>query len=73
MPLMPRRGKTIIGGAYPKIYPCALPSLNHVRGRTINRQWLVAKLLALRSWFRIRGIADMAGPVAGATRSLMTP
>src|SRR5713101_446694 len=24
MPLMPRRGKTIIDGAHPEIYPCAL-------------------------------------------------
>jgi NADPH-dependent curcumin reductase CurA len=23
MPLAPRRGKTIVGGAHPKIYPCA--------------------------------------------------
>jgi hypothetical protein len=24
MPLMPRRGKTVIGGAHPEVYPCAL-------------------------------------------------
>jgi hypothetical protein len=41
------------------------PRLNHVRGCTLNRQWLVTELLVLRNWFRFRGIADMAGPVAG--------
>ena len=45
--------------------------LSHVHGCTINRQWLVAELLVLRNCFRVRGIVDMAGPVADTTRSRM--
>jgi hypothetical protein len=37
-----------------------------------GRQWLVAELLVLRNCFRFSGIAEMAGPVAGTTRSRMT-
>ena len=46
---------------------------NHAHGCIINRQWLVAELLVLRSCFRFRGITDVAGPVAGTTQSRMDP
>jgi hypothetical protein len=47
--------------------------LNHVHGCAINRPWLAAVLPVLRNWLRFRGIADMAGLVAGTTRALMRP
>ena len=37
-----------------------------------GRQWLVAELPVLRNCFRFKGIADMAGSVAGTARSRMT-